>query len=65
MKSLFKYIFYVLILVMLVIGSLMLYRTHPEAQLAFTIPGLFILAYAKLTDDIKLKHNGLRMLRGR
>ncbi|GGB23304.1 MULTISPECIES: hypothetical protein [Mucilaginibacter] len=65
MKPLFKYIFYVLILVMLVIGSLMLYRTHPEAQLALIIPGLFILAYSKLTDDIKLKHNSLRMLRGR
>jgi cytochrome b561 len=63
MKPLFKYLIYVLILVMLVIGSIMLYRTHPEAQLAFTIPGLFILAYSKLTDDIKIKHPG--MLRGR
>jgi len=64
MKPLFKYIFYVLVLVLLIIGSIVLYKTHPEAQLAFTIPGLFILTYSKLTDDIKLKnHHG--MLRGR
>lgn len=65
MKPLFKYIFYVLILVLLVIGSLMLYRTHPEAQLAFSIPGLFILCYSKLTDDVRFKQHSLRMLRGK
>lgn len=65
MKPLFKYIFYVLVLVLLVIGSIILYRNHPEAQLAFSIPGLFILCYSKLTDDIRIKQHGLRMLRGR
>jgi hypothetical protein len=65
MKPLLKSIFYVVLLVLLVIGSIMLYRNHPEAQLAFSIPGLFILCYSKLTDDLKVKQQGLRMLRGR
>ena len=45
MKLLLKYIVYSLLIIVLISGTVLLYRSHPEAQLAFIIPGLFILAF--------------------
>jgi hypothetical protein len=55
MKLLIKYILYCLLIIVLVSGTVLLYRTHPEAQLAFILPGLFILAISRMSDDLKFR----------
>ena len=55
MKLLLKYILYLLLLIILVAGTVLLYRTHPEAQLAFILPGLFIIAFSRMSDDLNFK----------
>jgi hypothetical protein len=55
MRLLLKYILYLLLIVVLAAGTVLLYRTHPEAQLAFILPGLFILAFSRMSDDLRLK----------
>ncbi|WP_259068846.1 hypothetical protein HDF24_06455 [Mucilaginibacter sp. X4EP1] len=55
MKLLLKYILYTLLIVVLVSGTILLYRTHPEAQLAFIIPGLFILTLSRMSDDLNFR----------
>jgi len=55
MKLLLKYILYTLLIVVLVSGTILLYRTHPEAQLAFIVPGLFILAFSRMSDDLNFR----------
>jgi hypothetical protein len=44
-----------LLIIVLVAGTLLLYRNHPEAQLAFLLPGLFILIFSRMSDDLKFK----------
>lgn len=69
MKLLLKPIIYALIVVCLIIVSIFIYRAHPEVQLAFIIPGLFILIYSVITDDMGIKQHvrsrNLRFSRGR
>ena len=65
MKLLLKYILYSLIIISLVAGSILLYKTHPEAQLAFIIPGLFILTFSKMSDDLKFNSFFLRFFKGK
>jgi len=55
MKLLLKYILYLLLIIVLVAGIVLLYRTHPEAQLAFILPGLFILALSRMSDDLQFR----------
>ncbi|TWI97080.1 hypothetical protein JN11_03540 [Mucilaginibacter frigoritolerans] len=55
MKLLLKYILYTLLIVVLVSATILLYRTHPEAQLAFILPGLFILVFSRMSDDLKFR----------
>jgi hypothetical protein len=55
MRLLLKYILYTLLIVVLVSGTILLYRAHPEAQLAFIIPGLLILAFSRMSDDLNFK----------
>jgi len=55
MKLLLKYILYTLLIVVLVSGTILLYRTHPEAQLAFILPGVFILVFSRMSDDLKFR----------
>jgi len=55
MKLLIKYILYCLLIIVLVSGTVLLYRTHPEAQLAFILPGLFILAISRMSDDLNFR----------
>jgi hypothetical protein len=55
MKLLIKYILYCLLIIVLISGTVLLYRTHPEAQLAFILPGLFILAISRMSDDLKFR----------
>jgi hypothetical protein len=55
MKLLLKYILYILLIVVLVSGTILLYRTHPEAQLAFILPGIFVLIFSRMSDDLKFR----------
>jgi len=55
MKLLLKYILYLLFIVVLTAGTILLYRSHPEAQLAFLIPGIFILTLSRMSDDLKIR----------
>jgi hypothetical protein len=55
MRLLLKYILYLLLIIVLVSGTILLYRTHPEAQLVFILPGLFILAFSRMSDDLNFR----------
>ena len=55
MKLLLKYILYSLLIVALIAGTVLLYRTHPEAQLVFILPGIFILAFSRMSDDLNFR----------
>ena len=55
MRLLLKYILYALLIIVLVSGTILLYRKHPEAQLVFIIPGVFILAFSWMSDDLKFR----------
>lgn len=65
MKLLLKYILYLLLIIILVAGTVLLYRTHPEAQLAFILPGLFILAFSRMGDDLNFKTFFPRFTKGK
>ena len=56
MKLLVKYILYMLLIIALVAATVLIYRTHPEAQLAFIIPGVFILILSKMSDDLNFRN---------
>lgn len=55
MKLFLKYVLYSLIIIILVSGTVLLYKTHPEAQLACLIPGIFILTFSKMSDDLNFR----------
>ena len=55
MKLLLKYILYTLLIIILIAGTVLLYRTHPEAQLVFILPGIFILAFSRMSDDLNFR----------
>jgi len=55
MKLLLKYILYSLLIIVLVSGTVLLYRTHPEAQLVFILPGILILAFSRMSDDLNFR----------
>lgn len=65
MRLLLKYILYLLLIIVLVSGTILLYRTHPEAQLAFILPGLFILAFSRMSDDLNFRGFFPRWIRGK
>ncbi|TSD64031.1 hypothetical protein FFF34_015865 [Inquilinus sp. KBS0705] len=52
MKLLFKYIIYSFVIVLIVTSFLDVFRNHPEAQLAFIFPGVILLAFSQIMDDI-------------
>jgi hypothetical protein len=65
MKLLLKYILYTLLIIILVSGTILVYRVHPEAQLAFILPGLFILAFSRMSDDLNFKAFLPRFIKGK
>ncbi|WP_299470664.1 hypothetical protein [Mucilaginibacter sp.] len=66
MKSLFKYLIYSVVIVAIVVTSMNIFRSHPEAQFAFIFPGIFLLAFSQIMDDSfrKVSHR-IRLSRGR
>lgn len=52
-------------MVVLIIASLTLFKNHPEVQLAFLLPGVFILVYSIIRDQVYVSAvTRLRMERG-
>jgi hypothetical protein len=57
MKLLLKYLIYSLLVVCMITGSLMLFKSHPEVQFAFIIPGVFVVIYSVIHDDLYVKRS--------
>ena len=66
MKSMFKLLIYSIIVVSLCAFVTVLFKSHPEVQLAFVLPGIFIFIYSKIRDEVYVSLPvRLRMARGR
>ncbi len=52
MGSLLKYIIYSFTVVLLAVGCITLFKNHPEVQFAFLMPGMFIIMYALIRDEV-------------
>lgn len=64
MKILLRYLLFSATLVGLAVGCLNIFRTHPEVQFAFLMPGLFILMYSIIRDDMYRRYSSLHLVRG-
>ena len=65
MNLFFKILIFMAIMVVLIIASLTLFKNHPEVQLAFLLPGVFILVYSIIRDQVYVSAvTRLRMERG-
>jgi len=61
-----KFLVYTTIVILLCVASAMIFRNHPEVQLAFLIPGVFVLVYSKIRDEVYVSEVvRLRMARAR
>lgn len=66
MKTVMKFLVYSIIVVLLITASTLIFKNHPEVQLAFLIPGVFIFVYSKIRDDVYVSTaTRLRMARGK
>ncbi len=65
MKLLFRSVVYALVIVLFVVGSALMFKKHPDVQFAFLLPGVLIVIYSTIRDDIFTRHTTLRELRGR
>lgn len=65
MKLLGRYVAYAAIMLLLIIGSVLLIKNHPEVQFAFLIPGVFIVTYTVMRDNLFSRQTTLRSFRGR
>jgi hypothetical protein len=65
MNLLLKILIFVGVMVVLIVASLTLFKNHPEVQLAFLLPGVFILVYSIIRDQVYVSAvTRLRMERG-
>jgi hypothetical protein len=54
------------IVVALIIFTALTFKAHPEMQLAFIVPGIFIFVYSKIRDEVYVSlPTRLRMARGK
>jgi len=66
MKLLSKILTLSAVMVILAVASAILFKNHPEVQLAFFLPGIFILVYSIARDQVYVTQVArLRMARGR
>jgi hypothetical protein len=63
MKVLLRYIVYSAVIVALAIACINIFRNHPEVQFAFLMPGLFIIMYSLVRDDIFRRHSSIHLIR--
>jgi 4-amino-4-deoxy-L-arabinose transferase-like glycosyltransferase len=63
MKKIQKFVFYGIAIVLLIVFSLYAFHFHPEVQLVFLIPGVFLIIYSAILNDFPSK--GRASSRGR
>ncbi|WP_157543961.1 hypothetical protein [Mucilaginibacter paludis] len=51
MKKQQKFIFYAISIVLVMVFSLYGFHYHPEVQLVFLIPGIFLIIYSAILND--------------
>lgn len=51
-KLLLRYVIYIVSIPLIILGSMELFSKHPEVQLAFWVPGLLLIAYCLIRDDL-------------
>jgi 1,4-dihydroxy-2-naphthoate octaprenyltransferase len=51
MKRYQKFLFYSISIVLLVVFALYAFHFHPEVQLVFLIPGIFLIIYSAVLND--------------
>ncbi|WCT11789.1 hypothetical protein [Mucilaginibacter jinjuensis] len=62
LKLILRYLLYIVSIPLIVMGSFDLFVNHPEVQLAFWVPGLVLIAYSFIRDDL---YQRLRLVKGR
>jgi hypothetical protein len=62
LKLILRYVLYIVSIPLIVMGSFDLFVNHPEVQLAFWVPGLVLIAYSLIRDDLYAR---LRLVKGR
>jgi hypothetical protein len=66
MKSMVKLTLYSILVVVLCATFIIIFKNHPEVQLSFLIPGIFIFVYSMIRDEVYVSLPvRLRMARGR
>jgi len=66
MKSVVKLAIYSILVVVLCASFIIIFKNHPEVQLSFLVPGIFILIYSKIRDEVYVSLPvRLRMARGK
>jgi hypothetical protein len=62
LKLMLRYVLYIVSIPLIVMGSFDLFVNHPEVQLAFWVPGLVLIAYSLIRDDLYAR---IRLVKGR
>ena len=57
MKPAVKYLLYSLSIILFFTGSFALIKAHPEVQFVFYIPGVMVVLYAVIYDDLFARPN--------
>jgi 4-hydroxybenzoate polyprenyltransferase len=55
MRKYQKFLFYAISIVLLIVFSLYAFHFHPEVQLVFLIPGVFLVIYSAILNDFPSK----------
>lgn len=63
LKTLVRYVLYISAFPVIIGVSFELFINHPEVQLAFWVPGILLIAYSAIRDD--LYQRNIRLFRGR
>jgi hypothetical protein len=58
-----KYIGFSLVIVGMAIGCINIFRAHPEVQFAFIMPGLFVVMYSLIRDDMYRRNSTIHLVR--
>lgn len=63
LKSLIRYTLYIVSIPLIIVASFDLFVVHPEVQLAFWVPGIVLIAYSAIRDDLYSRN--FRLLKGK
>ncbi|MCJ8211380.1 hypothetical protein MUY27_16805 [Mucilaginibacter sp. RS28] len=63
LKTMLRYVLYVVTIPVILLGSFELFINHPEVQLAFWVPGIVLIAYSVIRDDFYARN--FKLLKGK